>query len=477
SISWPATRPTIAEVIMESNSTFVYEYGPLYALRSNFYLLTPKETYVPDLKSSPNVIDTAVPIMLLFMAIEAIVMLAKGRTDWHLHQVVVNYSTGGLTESWKTFFFRGVELQAYIWVFDNWCIYKLPWDSPYVYIIAALGVDFCVYIWHRACHEISFMWAFHYPHHSAEEINISVGTRVSLTMRLVKWVYFLPLALLGLPPATMMIHVQLGLIVGNLYHCELIPKLSKVIPGIGHVMEFIFNTPSHHRVHHGANKYCIDKNHGGWLIIWDRMFGTFQEEKEDEKITYGTISQKPTYHIVFLQFVPMVELYNRIQSQATLGDKVRTFFYGPGWCPGDKHRLGDRDAIPDVRGRSFHEVKLPIWLSTYMVVHCFLVFFAYLEMVPRLNHVGTWLPLVTLFYITLAYVSLGGLYDGSQYAIWLEPARLLTFLGLAYRFPMFASPTVLYYACWIKVTGLLLWPAVAIYTYKRGKLGKTSKVE
>ncbi|CAL4058576.1 unnamed protein product, partial [Meganyctiphanes norvegica] len=72
----------------------------------------------------------------------------------------------------------------------------------------------------------------------------------------------------------------------------------------------------------GANPYCIDTNYGGWLIIWDRMFGTFQEEREDEKITYGTIDQKPTFHIVLLQFTPMMDLYNRIRSQATLGDKV-----------------------------------------------------------------------------------------------------------------------------------------------------------
>jgi len=462
---------------MNSSSSYKYEYGPLFALRSNFYLLTPKETYVPDFKTSPNIIDSAVPIMLVLMVFEALVMLAKNRSDWHLHQVVVNYSTGGLTEAWKNFLFRGAELTAYTWIYENWCLYQLPWDSLYVYIIAALGVDLCAYIWHRACHEMSFMWAFHYPHHSAEEINISVGARVSLVMRIIKWIYFIPLAMIGLPPATMMIHTQLGLVFSNFSHCELMPKISKIIPGIGHVVEYLLNTPSHHRVHHGANPYCIDKNYGQVFIIWDRMFGTFAEEREDEVITYGTIDQKHTNNIVYLQLYPLMDLYNRVQSQATSGDKVRAFFYGPGWFPGDKHRLGNPETIPDVRGRARHELKLPMWFSTYMVVHCFLIFFTYLEMMPRLNHVSAWLSMFSLLYITLAYVSLGGLYDGNLYAIWLEPARLLAFLGLAYRFPMYASPVILYYACWINVIGLLLWPAVALYTYNRGTLGKTSKVE
>ncbi|KAG0694340.1 Alkylglycerol monooxygenase [Chionoecetes opilio] len=119
------------------------------------------------------------------------------------------------------------------------------------------------------------MWAAHYFHHSSEDFNLSVATRLSITMRPFKWMYFLPLALLGLSPSAE----------AN----EALTKTHKLLPGLGHIVEYVMVTPSHHRVHHGANRYCIDKNYGMALIIWDRVFGTFAEEREHEQIVYGTI--------------------------------------------------------------------------------------------------------------------------------------------------------------------------------------------
>nr|XP_027224626.1 alkylglycerol monooxygenase-like [Penaeus vannamei] len=254
-----------------------------YSLRANFYALTPAETYYETVWQVPNIVGKALPVMMLMSVIEAVVLKLTNRSNnWRLHIAVLNYSCGSLSESLYNFVFRGAELSAYIWVYSNWCLGFLAWDSLSTYFLALLGVEFCYYWWHRASHEMSLMWAAHSAHHSSEDFNMTVTARTSWTMRPFRWIFFLPLAFLGLPPSAFLIHQQLSYVYAGWTHNETVPKLSKVIPGLGHAIEFVFMTPSHHRVHHGANRYCIDKNYGQTFIIFDRLFGTFAEERDDE---------------------------------------------------------------------------------------------------------------------------------------------------------------------------------------------------
>ncbi|KAG0717575.1 Alkylglycerol monooxygenase [Chionoecetes opilio] len=190
--------------------------------------------------------------------------------------------------------------------------------------------------------------------------------------------YFLPLALLGLRPSAYLMHSQLSFVWAYWNHSATFPKTHKLLPGLGHIIEYVVATPSHHRVHHGVNKYCIDKNYGMNLIIWDRLFGTFVEEREDEEITFGTIEQKDNNHFLGLQADPWRELWGRVVSSKTSGDALRTLMYGPGWSSGQP-RLGNSEDIPDVRGRQKHQFASSSWLSVYLTLHCFLVFLGYFE--------------------------------------------------------------------------------------------------
>ncbi|XP_037802139.1 alkylglycerol monooxygenase-like isoform X2 [Penaeus monodon] len=224
-----------------------------YSLRANFYALTPAETYYEVVWQVPNMVSKALPVMILMSLMEAVILKLTNRKDnWRLHIAVLNYSSGGLSEALNNFVFRGAELSAYIWVYDNWRLSCLAWDSLYTYFLSLLGVEFCFYWWHRASHETALMWAAHSTHHSSEDFNMTVTARTSWTMRPFKWIFFLPLAFLGLPPSVFLMHQQLSYIYAGWTHNETVPKLSKVIPVLGHAIEFVFQTPSHHRVHHGA---------------------------------------------------------------------------------------------------------------------------------------------------------------------------------------------------------------------------------
>lgn len=445
-----------------------------YSLRANFYALTPAETYYETVWQVPNIVGKALPVMMLMSVIEAVVLKLTNRSNnWRLHIAVLNYSCGSLSESLYNFVFRGAELSAYIWVYSNWCLGFLAWDSLSTYFLALLGVEFCYYWWHRASHEMSLMWAAHSAHHSSEDFNMTVTARTSWTMRPFRWIFFLPLAFLGLPPSAFLIHQQLSYVYAGWTHNETVPKLSKVIPGLGHAIEFVFMTPSHHRVHHGANRYCIDKNYGQTFIIFDRLFGTFAEERDDEPLVYGTLGQMDRNSAIMIQVSPWIELWRKVRSMTSFSDKVRALAFGPGWTPG-KPRLGDPAEVPDVRGRQKMQLHLPAWFSLYMLANSALVFFSYAEMIGRIKDVGPFLPLVTLFYLFFSYTALGGLYEGRRYGAVLELLRLLLFFGLSYRYPLFGSANTVRRVSWMNFVSLLLWPAVAILTFRRAEKGSTT---
>nr|XP_053643322.1 alkylglycerol monooxygenase-like [Cherax quadricarinatus] len=183
-------------------------------------------------------------------------------------------------------------MSGYLWIYQ-YRFFDIPWNSPAAWWAGFLAADFVHYWFHRASHEVSFIWSWHQVHHSHEEYNLTVGLRQSMFQQLCALGFYQPMALLGVPLPAICVHFNLNLLVQFIIHTELIGKCGP--------LEWIINTPSHHRVHHGANKYCLDKNYGGFLIIWDRLFGTFAAEKDDEEIVYGLVDQPQASSILYLQ--------------------------------------------------------------------------------------------------------------------------------------------------------------------------------
>nr|XP_055170454.1 alkylglycerol monooxygenase isoform X2 [Nyctereutes procyonoides] len=245
-------------------------------IRMMFYMMKPNETSFQTLEEVPDYVKQATPFFISLMLLELVISwILKGKPPGRLDDALTSISAGVFSRL-PSLFSRSIELTTYIYVWENYRLINLPWDSPWTWYLTFLGVDFGYYWFHRMAHEVNIMWAGHQTHHSSEDYNLSTALRQSVLQIYTSWMFYSPLALF-IPPSVYAVHLQFNLLYQFWIHTEVINNLGP--------LELIINTPSHHRVHHGRNRYCIDKNYAGVLIIWDRIFGTF--EAENEKVVYG----------------------------------------------------------------------------------------------------------------------------------------------------------------------------------------------
>ena len=187
--------------------------------------------------------------------------------------------------------------------------------------------DFSYYCFHRAAHSVRLAWANHVVHHSSEEFNFSTAIRFSsFGSPVVSWIYWGPACLLGFPPEAFIIVRGIHDSYTFFIHTRSVPKLPFCI-------EFIFNTPSHHRVHHAKNNIYIDKNFGGILIIWDRIFRTFAEEKEEEHVVYGVKRPVNSYNPFVVVFHEYYLIAIAVIRSKRISDAIKYLFFKPGWKP------------------------------------------------------------------------------------------------------------------------------------------------
>jgi alkylglycerol monooxygenase len=179
--------------------------------------------------------------------------------------------------------------------------------------------DFLYYAFHRFSHESRFLWNFHVVHHSSEKYNLSVAVRQSWFGNIVVWVFFIPLALLGFPIWMHLTVHGFNLIYQFWIHTKFVKNLG--------FLEYILNTPSHHRVHHGVNEEYLDKNFGGVLIIWDRIFGTFEQEVAEP--VYGIIKPIGSYNLLWINTHAWAEMFAEMKLRKTLLGKIQCFFASP----------------------------------------------------------------------------------------------------------------------------------------------------
>ena len=184
--------------------------------------------------------------------------------------------------------------------------------------------DFVYYWFHRANHEVRFFWAGHVSHHSSVKMNFGTALRQGVGERVHKYLFWMPLPLLGFDPLMIVIMISLNLIYQFWVHTELVTRLPAWI-------EQVFNTPSHHRVHHGSNVRYLDCNHGGVLIIWDRLFGTFSEESNDEPVVYGLTKNIDTANPITVAFGEYRNLLSDVVRSESLADKLKYVLLAPGW--------------------------------------------------------------------------------------------------------------------------------------------------
>ena len=194
------------------------------------------------------------------------------------------------------------------------------------WLLLFFAEDFCYYLFHRTHHGVRFLWAAHVNHHSSQYFNLSTALRQPWFTPFTGPVFWLPLALLGYPPAMILTAEAISLIYQFWIHTETVHKLPRPL-------EWLFNTPSHHRVHHGKNVAYLDRNHAGVLIIWDRLFGTFAAEDEREPVRYGITRDLTTFNPLRIAVHEIVDIARDVRRARSLRSALGYLFLPPGWSP------------------------------------------------------------------------------------------------------------------------------------------------
>ena len=266
-------------------------------------------------------IALSVPIFFALIGIELLVGLLRQRQLYRLNDALTNLSCG-IGSQILGAYFKVAIFFAYVFIYEHWKIFELS-NAWWVWLLCFLGVDFFYYWFHRLSHEINFIWATHIVHHQSEEYNLSVALRQSWFQGLISWVFYIPLAIAGFNPLMIVTISAFNTLYQFWIHTRLIGKLGP--------LEWVLNTPSHHRVHHGSEPKYIDKNHAGTLIIWDRMFGTFQEEEEEP--VYGITKSLKSWNPIWANFHYWKEMWEIASRSGNLKDKFLVWIKPPGWHP------------------------------------------------------------------------------------------------------------------------------------------------
>jgi alkylglycerol monooxygenase len=268
-----------------------------------------------------NPILFALPIFGLAMALELWVSARRGIKTYAFADSLTSLNAGILNQVMDVLL-KAASLIPYAWVLNNFSLFSWSLDNPLHWVLALLLYDFCYYWLHRAGHEINLLWAVHSVHHSSEHYNLSTALRQPAFAVLFNWPFFLVLAVLGVPVEMMVAVGLIDLLYQYWVHTELVGRLGW--------FDRVFVSPSNHRVHHGQNDYCLDKNYGGILIIWDRLFGTFAPEREREKITYGIKTQLKSMSQLAVHTSHFSKMLKDVVRARGLKAKLQAVFAPPG---------------------------------------------------------------------------------------------------------------------------------------------------
>ena len=366
----------------------------------------------------------AIPIFMVLIALEAIVAKVKGMKINRSADVISSLSSG-ITNTIRDAIKFTFAIVTYSWLVDHITIYKL---EPYwlAFLIAFFVKDFSGYCVHRLNHRVNVLWNRHLIHHSSEDFNLSCALRQSIsnTIRF-SAIFMIPGALLGVPASIFAIMGPIHLFMQLWYHTQIIGKLGP--------LEYVFVTPSHHRVHHAINPEYIDKNYGQILIIWDKIFGTFQPELDSVKPVYGTLNQAKTWNPILINYKYVWGLIKDAWRTNNYIDKIKIWFMPTGWRPEDVKITYPSLKIKDPNQQEKYETKN----SPSLIFYCWLQLSAALVFMFHLFTVLHYTdPVFNYLYAVFIFISI------FSYTSLLDQSRLTL---VAETFKFFLGTSIIYF--------------------------------
>jgi alkylglycerol monooxygenase len=371
-----------------------------------------------------KVLNLAIPFFVSLLLIEAVVAWWKGAKVIRSMDTLSSLSSG-LTNTIKDVLGLTVVIVSYGWFHEKLAVFEIH-NALFVYVLAFIGIDFAGYWVHRLSHEINFLWNRHIIHHSSEEFNLACALRQSISGMFAITVFFLlPVAVLGVPPEVVGIVAPLHLFAQYWYHTRLIGKMG--------VLEKIIVTPSHHRVHHAINPEYLDKNHSQIFIVWDKLFGTFQEELDEVPPVYGITRPARTWNPIIINFQHLWLLIKDAWRTKSWSAKLKIWFMPTGWRPADVAEAYPVYGIKDVYNFEKYDPKLSTGLQCWSWIQFVFTFASMMYLFNNLAAIGASGALVYGGFLALSIFSYSMLMDRSRYAAAVEVLKSLVGLGLIYQ--------------------------------------------
>ena len=317
-------------------------------------------------------LNFAIPFFITLIAIEIFFSKVYNK-DYVIRSMdTLSSLCSGLTNIVKDVLGLTIIIISYSYMVDNLAIFNIE-SSLLVYAIAFIGIDFAGYWVHRINHSINYFWNHHIIHHSSEEFNLACALRQSISNFFsISFIFLIPTALIGVPAEVVGVLAPLHLFAQYWYHTRLIGKLG--------FLEYIIVTPSHHRVHHAINKVYLDKNLSQVFIIWDKLFGTFQEELDDVPPVYGVKRPLRSWNPIKINFSHLFLLIRDAWRTTNFIDKLKIWFMPTGWRPEDvekKYPIKSIDSVYDYK--KYYPIlsrELQYWSwYQFIVVFIFIMYF------------------------------------------------------------------------------------------------------
>lgn len=351
----------------------------------------------------------AIPAFFLLIFIELFVGYLKGKQFYRFSDAITNLNIG-IGSQVVGVLYKAITIASLLYIYEKFAFFHFPASSIWSWILCFFLFDFLFYWSHRWSHEINFFWGAHVVHHQSDEYNLTVALRQSWFHNLIMFFMFIPIPLLGFEPTVFILTAAISTIYQFWIHTKAIGKMPKII-------EFIFNTPSHHRVHHAINDKYLDKNHGAVLIIWDRLFNTF--EAEQEEAVFGTTTQFKSFNPLWSNFEYYFYMLKQMKKM-TFKDALKMIFSKPGWLP---NYIDDKDSSTLIN-RKKYSTKVSKKTYSYVLIQFVFIAWGSIAYLNNFETLSTYFKFLFAGLILLSITICGGILEKKLWLMKVEYLRL-----------------------------------------------------
>ncbi len=354
----------------------------------------------------------AIPGFFVLIALEFVVARLRGHAAYHGNDAVNSLGLGMISQIVGVFT-KLLSVGIYAWVAQHLALFRLAPDSLWVWVSGLLLYDFLYYWLHRMGHEVNLLWAAHVVHHQSEDYNLTTALRQTGSGALLGWLFYLPMAVLGYPVEVFVVVALIDLLYQFWVHTGEINRLGW--------FDRVFCSPSNHRAHHAVNDRYLDKNYGGILILWDRLFGSFIEENDDDPPVFGTRSPLRSWNPLWANAEVYWAMLQDAWHARRWRDKLQLWFRPPGWRPAD---VAARFPKPEFDiGHARYNPPMTRGVSAYVLLQFALLLLMGMHFLGIAEHVGATTALAYSAYLVASLCILGALMEGRRLAYAFEALR------------------------------------------------------